>query len=57
MTEVCRYFKREQGTRGPPGERRTCLSVARWRDGQGRRDQGPGVTDNRFTVPQLGYQP
>ncbi|MDJ1136760.1 ABC transporter substrate-binding protein [Streptomyces iconiensis] len=41
----------------PPGERRTCLSVARWRDGKGWRDQGGDMTDNCFTVPQLGYQP
>lgn len=41
----------------PPGERRTCLSVARWRDGEGWRDQGPDMTRNCFTVPQLGYQP
>ena len=41
----------------PPRERRTCLSVARWRDGSGWVTQGGEMTRNCFTVPQLGYRP
>ncbi|MFJ5552831.1 ABC transporter substrate-binding protein [Streptomyces sp. NPDC093225] len=41
----------------PPEERRTCLSVARWQDGRGWLDQGPDMTENCFTVPQLPYRP
>ncbi|MER5891124.1 ABC transporter substrate-binding protein [Streptomyces sp. NPDC001941] len=40
----------------PPKERRTCLSVARWRDGRGWVPQG-GTTGNCAVVPQLGYRP
>jgi ABC-type branched-subunit amino acid transport system substrate-binding protein len=45
----------------PPKEERTCLSVARWRDGAhggkgGWVSQGD-MTDNCFTVPQLPYRP
>ncbi len=42
--------------REPPRERRTCLSVARWRDGRGWVTQGE-MTRTCFTVPQLGYRP
>ncbi|QEV17319.1 ABC transporter substrate-binding protein [Streptomyces alboniger] len=41
----------------PPGSRRTCVSVARWRDGKGWVTQGGDMTDNCFDVPQLAYQP
>ncbi|WP_030779056.1 ABC transporter substrate-binding protein [Streptomyces sp. NRRL S-920] len=41
----------------PPGSRRTCVSVARWRDGRGWVTQGGDMTDNCFDVPQLAYQP
>ncbi|WP_338146268.1 ABC transporter substrate-binding protein [Streptomyces boncukensis] len=41
----------------PPKERRTCLSVARWRDGKGWVNQGGDMDKNCFTVPQLGYRP
>ncbi|MEU2181753.1 ABC transporter substrate-binding protein [Streptomyces thermolilacinus] len=40
----------------PPRTRRTCLSVARWRDGEGWVAQGD-MNDNCATVPQLGYRP
>ncbi|MFD6435568.1 ABC transporter substrate-binding protein [Streptomyces venezuelae] len=40
----------------PPGTRRTCLSVARWRDGEGWVTQGD-MNDQCFDVPQLAYQP
>ncbi|MBR7671458.1 ABC transporter substrate-binding protein [Streptomyces daliensis] len=48
-----RYERRAE----PPRERRTCLSVARWRDGRGWVTQGPGMERTCFTVPQLGYRP
>ncbi|CAM5540328.1 Amino acid ABC transporter substrate-binding protein OS=Streptomyces alboniger OX=132473 GN=CP975_07240 PE=3 SV=1 [Streptomyces alboniger] len=41
----------------PPAHRRTCVSVARWRDGSGWTTQGGDMTDNCFDVPQLSYQP
>ncbi|MFE7120079.1 ABC transporter substrate-binding protein, partial [Streptomyces sp. NPDC057654] len=53
----------------PPTSRRTCLSVARWRDGAGDGQKGAGggagrwVTEggdmihNCFTVPLLAYRP
>ncbi|AZM52435.1 amino acid ABC transporter substrate-binding protein [Streptomyces sp. WAC 01529] len=41
----------------PPGSRRTCVSVARWRDGRGWVTQGGDMNDNCFDVPQLAYQP
>ncbi|WP_128981831.1 ABC transporter substrate-binding protein [Streptomyces roseicoloratus] len=40
----------------PPKTRHTCLSVARWRDGQGWVAQGD-MNKNCATVPQLGYRP
>ncbi|MFI1682849.1 ABC transporter substrate-binding protein [Streptomyces sp. NPDC020607] len=40
----------------PPETRRTCLSVARWRDGEGWVTQGD-MNSNCFDVPQLAYQP
>jgi ABC-type branched-subunit amino acid transport system substrate-binding protein len=40
----------------PPRTRRTCLSVARWRDGEGWVSQGE-MTRNCFEVPQLSYRP
>ncbi|MWA10149.1 ABC transporter substrate-binding protein [Streptomyces sp. BA2] len=40
----------------PPGTRRTCMSVARWKDGEGWVTQG-NMNDNCFEVPQLSYQP
>ncbi|MFI6090386.1 ABC transporter substrate-binding protein [Streptomyces sp. NPDC051218] len=40
----------------PPGSRRTCVSVARWKDGEGWVTQGD-MGDNCFEVPQLSYQP
>ncbi|MEW2387804.1 ABC transporter substrate-binding protein [Streptomyces venezuelae] len=40
----------------PPRTRRTCLSVARWRDGDGWVTQGD-MNDQCFDVPQLAYQP
>ncbi|MEU8891752.1 ABC transporter substrate-binding protein [Streptomyces sp. NPDC048442] len=43
-------------TPAPPTERRTCLSVARWKDGTGWVTQGE-MTRNCFTVPQLPYRP
>lgn len=47
-----RYEERAQ----PPGTRRTCVSVARWKDGEGWVTQGD-MDDNCFDVPQLSYQP
>ncbi|MGX1881852.1 ABC transporter substrate-binding protein [Streptomyces sp. NPDC055287] len=41
----------------PPRSKRTCLSVARWRDGAGWVTQGGDMTRNCFTVPQLPYRP
>jgi ABC-type branched-subunit amino acid transport system substrate-binding protein len=41
----------------PPAHRRTCLSVARWRDGKGWVTQGGEMAENCFDVPQLPYQP
>ncbi|MBM7173533.1 ABC transporter substrate-binding protein [Streptomyces sp. G44] len=41
----------------PPAHRRTCVSVARWRDGKGWVTQGGEMTENCFDVPQLAYQP
>ncbi|MFI5804245.1 ABC transporter substrate-binding protein [Streptomyces sp. NPDC051561] len=43
-------------TADPPGERRTCLSVARWQDGTGWVAQGE-MDRTCFTVPQLPYRP
>ncbi|MFG2653031.1 ABC transporter substrate-binding protein [Streptomyces sp. NPDC048436] len=40
----------------PPGSRRTCVSVARWKDGEGWVTQGD-MNRNCFEVPQLSYQP
>ncbi|MGW3915813.1 ABC transporter substrate-binding protein [Streptomyces sp. NPDC005070] len=40
----------------PPKTRRTCLSVARWRDGSGWVTQGD-MNTNCFDVPQIGYRP
>ncbi|MGW6022779.1 ABC transporter substrate-binding protein [Streptomyces sp. NPDC055099] len=40
----------------PPDTRRTCVSVARWKDGEGWVTQGD-MDDNCFDVPQLSYQP
>ncbi|MCI3275547.1 ABC transporter substrate-binding protein [Streptomyces cylindrosporus] len=40
----------------PPKTRRTCLSVARWRDGRGWVSQGD-MNATCFDVPQLGYEP
>ncbi|MFF4589340.1 ABC transporter substrate-binding protein [Streptomyces sp. NPDC001388] len=40
----------------PPRTRRTCLSVARWKDGEGWVTQGE-MTRNCFEVPQLAYTP
>jgi hypothetical protein len=40
----------------PPRDRRTCLSVARWRDGRGWVSQGD-MNRTCFDVPQLPYQP
>ncbi|MGW7411916.1 ABC transporter substrate-binding protein [Streptomyces sp. NPDC054863] len=40
----------------PPAERRTCLSVARWKDGAGWVTQGE-MNRNCFTVPQLPHRP
>ncbi|MER5398411.1 ABC transporter substrate-binding protein [Streptomyces sp. NPDC002599] len=40
----------------PPGTRRTCLSVARWRDGRGWVTQGD-MNTNCFDVPQIAYRP
>ncbi|MFJ2744079.1 ABC transporter substrate-binding protein [Streptomyces sp. NPDC087440] len=40
----------------PPAERRTCVSVARWRDGTGWVTQGD-MRRTCFTVPQLPYKP
>ncbi|MGW5739328.1 MULTISPECIES: ABC transporter substrate-binding protein [Streptomyces] len=40
----------------PPRTRRTCVSVARWKDGEGWVTQGD-MNDNCFDVPQLSYQP
>ncbi|WP_409237109.1 ABC transporter substrate-binding protein [Streptomyces sp. PA5.6] len=40
----------------PPRTRRTCLSVARWRDGEGWVTQGD-MNKECFDVPQLAYQP
>ncbi|MEV0122862.1 ABC transporter substrate-binding protein [Streptomyces sp. NPDC050703] len=41
----------------PPAHRRTCVSVARWRDGKGWTTRGGEMNDNCFDVPQLPYQP
>ncbi|MCQ4083254.1 ABC transporter substrate-binding protein [Streptomyces sp. RB6PN25] len=46
----------------PPRTARTCLSVARWQDSAdggrgGWLPQGPDMTRNCFTVPQLPYRP
>ncbi|MGV9880412.1 ABC transporter substrate-binding protein [Streptomyces sp. NPDC003006] len=41
----------------PPGKRRTCVSVARWRDGKGWVTQGGDMGENCFDVPQLAYRP
>ncbi|MFE2300005.1 ABC transporter substrate-binding protein [Streptomyces sp. NPDC059445] len=40
----------------PPKTRRTCLSVARWRDGKGWVTQGD-MNTNCFDVPQIAYRP
>ncbi|MEU0437046.1 ABC transporter substrate-binding protein [Streptomyces sp. NPDC006290] len=40
----------------PPKTRRTCLSVARWRDGRGWVSQGD-MNATCFDVPQIGYRP
>ncbi|AWT42244.1 MULTISPECIES: ABC transporter substrate-binding protein [Streptomyces] len=40
----------------PPKTRRTCLSVARWRDGRGWVSQGD-MNRTCFDVPQLPYAP
>lgn len=39
----------------PPEHRKTCLSVARWKDGRGWVSQGD-MNDTCFDVPQLSYQ-
>jgi hypothetical protein len=39
----------------PPESRRTCLSVARWKDGRGWVAQGD-MERTCFDVPQLPYQ-
>ncbi|RVU25135.1 amino acid ABC transporter substrate-binding protein [Streptomyces antnestii] len=41
----------------PPKTRRTCLSVARWRDGTGWVTQAGDMTTNCFVLPQLSYLP
>ncbi|MEU6659155.1 ABC transporter substrate-binding protein [Streptomyces sp. NPDC046821] len=41
----------------PPKTRRTCLSVARWKDGSGWITQAGDMTTNCFVVPQLSYLP
>ncbi|MBO1331994.1 ABC transporter substrate-binding protein [Streptomyces sp. VRA16 Mangrove soil] len=41
----------------PPRTRRTCLSVAKWTDGQGWVTQNGDMNDTCFDVPQLSYQP
>ncbi|MGY3200769.1 hypothetical protein ACVW19_001284 [Streptomyces sp. TE5632] len=40
----------------PPGAGRTCLSVARWRDGEGWISQGD-MNRTCFDVPHLAYKP
>ncbi|MFC8092705.1 ABC transporter substrate-binding protein [Streptomyces sp. NPDC057301] len=40
----------------PPKTRRTCLSVARWKDGRGWVAQGD-MNHTCFDVPQLSYRP
>lgn len=40
----------------PPESRTTCVSVARWEDGEGWVSQGD-MNDNCFDVPQLAYEP
>ncbi|GAA2555191.1 MULTISPECIES: ABC transporter substrate-binding protein [Streptomyces] len=40
----------------PPATGRTCLSVARWRDGEGWVTQGD-MNRTCFEVPQLAYEP
>lgn len=40
----------------PPKTRRTCVSVARWKDSEGWVTQGE-MDKNCFEVPQLSYQP
>jgi ABC-type branched-subunit amino acid transport system substrate-binding protein len=40
----------------PPRTRRTCVSVARWKDGQGWVAQGD-MNSTCFEVPQLSYSP
>lgn len=47
------YEKRSE----PPKSRRTCVSAARWKDGEGWATQGGGMERNCFVVPQLAYQP
>ncbi|MGY0022945.1 ABC transporter substrate-binding protein [Streptomyces sp. cg35] len=41
----------------PPATRRTCLSVARWRDSRGWVTQNGDMSRTCFDVPQLSYQP
>ncbi|MFC8917184.1 ABC transporter substrate-binding protein [Streptomyces sp. NPDC047821] len=41
----------------PPKTRHTCLSVARWRDGEGWVTEGGDMYRNCATVPQLEYRP
>ncbi|GAA4925749.1 ABC transporter substrate-binding protein [Streptomyces coeruleoprunus] len=73
LTRACveRFLNRDEGytARGlllpvrfqrlaePPRTHRTCLSVARWRDGRGWVTQSGDMTTNCATVPQLGYRP
>jgi hypothetical protein len=40
----------------PPKTRRTCVSVARWEDGEGWVSQGD-MNSDCFDVPQLPYEP
>lgn len=40
----------------PPGTSRTCLSVARWRDGEGWISQGD-MNHTCFDVPHLACKP
>ncbi|MER7490185.1 ABC transporter substrate-binding protein [Streptomyces sp. NPDC126497] len=40
----------------PPGDSRACLSVARWRDGEGWVSQGD-MNRTCFEVPHLAYEP
>ncbi|MFM9367948.1 ABC transporter substrate-binding protein [Streptomyces sp. Da 82-17] len=41
----------------PPTTRNTCLSVARWRDGEGWVTQSGDMNRTCFDVPQLPYEP